>query len=74
LPQLIKIDFSCNKLTKLTINNCPQIKRFIFNGNRPADLTFLSNLNPEKLVKLNISDNGLVAQDLSFLSRFINLR
>jgi len=74
LPQLIKIDCSCNKLTKLTINNCPQIKRFIFNGNRPTDLTFLNHLNPEKLVKLNISDNGLVAQDLSFLSRFINLR
>jgi len=71
LPQLIKIDCSCNKLT---INNCPQIKRFIFNGNRPTDLTFLNHLNPEKLVKLNISDNGLVAQDLSFLSRFINLR
>jgi len=71
LPQLIKIDCSCNKLT---INNCPQIKRFIFNGNRPTDLIFLNHLNPEKLVKLNISDNGIVAQDLSFLSRFINLR
>src|SRR6266511_3754655 len=67
-------DASNNKITELTINNCPEISRFHIEDNLLKELSFLDKLDSRKLNFLGLSNNYFPSQDLSIFSRFSNLR
>lgn len=72
-PQLSEINCHANKLTNLEISSCPNLSQLICSGNQLANLNFLNNLDPEKLVHLQMNKNENCQQDLSILSKFVNL-
>jgi len=70
---LKKLYLYSNKLTKLTIVNCPKIELISCTGNLLTDLDFLSALDPKKLTGLYLENNNISEQDLSCFANFINL-
>ena len=73
LPSLDYFHGNGCHLTEITINNCPNITFFNAANNYLSDTNFLNGLNPEKLTILSLHSNNFAEQDLSFLSKFINL-
>ena len=73
LPKLTT--FSANKcqIADLSISKCPEISYLNFGNNLLNETSFLSDLNPGKLVSLSIHSNSFQEQGLKFLSNFINL-
>jgi len=70
---LVQLVCSENKLTSLNLSEKSQLTELYCFDNLLTELD-LSSLNPEKLERLDISDNDFSKQDLSFLSKFINLK
>jgi Leucine-rich repeat (LRR) protein len=73
-PNFTRIECSNNKLTKLIIDNCSEISVLSVNNNKLTDCDFLTNLNPEKLTVLYITNNNFPPQDIEIFSKFINLK
>jgi len=73
LPQLTHFNADRCQLAKISIKDCPNIEFLRVGNNLLTDANFLSNLNPEKLNYLHIHSNNFSEQDLSFLSKFVNL-
>jgi hypothetical protein len=73
--KLTGLDCSFNKLEELAINNCPDLEMFVCNDNKLKNNLkrhLLDNLSSDKLVCLNISDNGLQG-NLDDFKNFTNL-
>jgi len=70
--QLVKLVCSENKLTDLKLGKNDQLVELYCFNNQLTELD-LSSLSAEKLVKLDISGNNFPEQNLSFLSKFVNL-
>ncbi|CFW92699.1 protein of unknown function (L domain-like) [endosymbiont DhMRE of Dentiscutata heterogama] len=63
-----------NKLDRIKLKKCQELKILSCQGNLLTSLDFLSQLPcPEKLVYLDISNNNIASSDLSVFSRFTNL-
>jgi len=73
LPNLDYFHGNGCQLTETKIDNCPKITFFNVANNYLSDLTFLDGLNSEKLTILSLHTNDFPEQDLSFLSKFVNL-
>jgi Leucine-rich repeat (LRR) protein len=72
-PQLSEINCHSNQLTSLEISDCPNISQLICSDNQLTNLDFLNNLNPEKLVHLQMGGNKECRQDLNIFSKFVKL-
>jgi len=71
-PKLKEIWCHDNLLTKLDLTNYRNLERFQCCNTYLQELD-LSVFQPEKLVQLSIGENNLPKQDLSVLSKFVNL-
>ncbi|CAG8802041.1 37554_t:CDS:10, partial [Gigaspora margarita] len=71
----LNIGYSYKKLIgELDFSGFKNLKSLICNSNNLTNCNFLSTLsNPEKLIRLDLSDND-ISQDLTVFSRFKNLR
>jgi hypothetical protein len=76
LINLSKLDYfhgnGCH-LEEVIVKDCPSITFFNVANNYLSDLTFLDDLNSEKLKILSLHTNNFPEQDLSFISKFLNL-
>jgi Leucine-rich repeat (LRR) protein len=70
--QLVILDCCFNWLVDLDLTGLTELRMLHCSDNCIEKIDYL-NLNPDKLVYLNISDNNLLEQDLSVFSRFVNL-
>lgn len=73
-PKLTRIECSNNKITSIVINNCLRISVLNVSDNLLTDLDFLTNLNPQKIIVLYITNNDFAPQDVSIFSKFVNLK
>ena len=73
LPKLQKISLTWNPLRNFAIYNCSVLTELDLSSNDLTELNWLSNLNSEILISLNLSDNKFPLQDLSAFSCFTNL-
>ncbi|CAJ0748977.1 12487_t:CDS:2 [Entrophospora sp. SA101] len=73
LPRLNHFDAYYNKLSTLVINNCPEISYFDIANNFLSNLDFLDKLNNNKLIRLYMSNNDFLRQDIAIFSKFISL-
>jgi Leucine-rich repeat (LRR) protein len=72
--KLREIYFPNHQLTKIDLNNFSQIEKINCPNNKLIDInSLLSNLNPEKLKELDLSNNNFSESDLTSLSKFVNL-
>ena len=62
---LKELKLSHNKLTSLSISNCPQLAKLDCSDNQLTSLDFLDFLNPNNLIYLDISGNNF--SDSGFL-------
>lgn len=62
------------QLTNLEINDCPNISYLNVANNLLTNLTFLNNLNSEKLTTLSVHSNNFSEQTLEMFSKFTNLQ
>ena len=62
-----------NQLTSLDLSNCPNLTKLHCSDNGLTNLGFLTQLDPNKLTELIISNNNLTG-DLSLFSCFTNLK
>lgn len=69
---LESLDCSHNQLTNLDLSACQQLKMLICYNNLLTSFDY-AQLNPEKLIWLDISSNNLSLQELVALSQFVNL-
>ncbi|MCE8163178.1 MAG: hypothetical protein I3273_02935 [Candidatus Moeniiplasma glomeromycotorum] len=74
LPRIATIDCTFNQLTGISITNCSQFSSLSVSNNLLTSLDFLSNLDPAKMVFLNVANNNFPKQKLSIFDRFVNLR
>jgi hypothetical protein len=72
-PELEVIYCSKNQLTKFDLISCPRVARIVCNINMLTSLNFLNNLESERLVYLDISNNNFCT-DLEPFRRFVNLK
>jgi hypothetical protein len=61
-------------LKVLNIDNCSSINKINVYGNKLEDLTFLDNLNRNKLEEINLSCNNFAPNSLEIFKDFVNLR
>jgi hypothetical protein len=78
LPKLSKLVCDRNgvNLTKLIVNNCPEINSISCQVSQLIDLDFLNNLDPKKMTCLNITEScssNCLPQNLSIFSEWSNL-
>lgn len=74
LPKLKKIYCSNNKINHVVIKNCSEISHLSIYENCLTSLDFLKELNPTKLIYLQLAGNKFSSQDLTKFSRFVNLK
>jgi len=68
-------EFLTSPITKINVDCCNNLKSFGCSSNNLTSIDFLNQLpNPEKLDGLAIFSNKIQPTDISFFSRFINLR
>ncbi|WNE40901.1 MAG: hypothetical protein mread185_000358 [Mycoplasmataceae bacterium] len=73
LPKLNYFHANSCQISNISVINCPSITDFNIANNLLTDTNFLKNLNSEKLTHLSIHSNNFQEQNLSFLSKFINI-
>ncbi|WNE40522.1 MAG: hypothetical protein GBAus27B_000589 [Mycoplasmataceae bacterium] len=72
---LEKLNCSYNLLTNLNLTKCQNLTELDCSNNKFTNLDFLKQIpNPEKLERLNLSNNQEISGDLSFLSPFLGLK
>jgi len=69
---LEKLYCSTNELTNLDITGLANLKEIKCDDNLLTDFDY-SVLNPQQLTLLNITDNNLLATDLSVFNQLVNL-
>ncbi|CAG8462996.1 39496_t:CDS:10 [Gigaspora margarita] len=70
---LVVFDCFNNQLTNLDLSDCSNLTELYCFNNRLTSLNFLSQLNPEKLTKLDIRNNNFPTSDLTVFSHLVNL-
>jgi len=73
LPSLKYFNANNCQLDDIEVNNCPNIVHFNVGNNLLKNTKFLNNLSPKKLSFLSLHSNNFERENLSFLSRFVNL-
>lgn len=70
-PNLEELRCYENKLTSLNVSKCDKLKELWCSHSHLTQIPYPTN--PEQLTTLNIGNNKLLPQDLTFLSQFRNL-
>jgi Leucine-rich repeat (LRR) protein len=70
-PNLEKLACGNNKLTDLDVSKLTNLKTLACPNNLLTNINYPRN--PEKLINVIVSDNNLLAQDISVFSKFVNL-
>ena len=71
LENLEELDCSNNNLTKLDLSRLTNLKNLYCGDNYLSSLIYPSH--PKKIINLNVINNNLPEQDLSFFSELVNL-
>jgi len=72
--KLKDLDCSSNKLVILNLNDCCNLRELDCSFNNLTDLNFLSSLNVDNLISLNIINNDFPKQDLTVFASLLNLK
>ena len=71
---LEKINCGRNQIEVLRLDNCPNIKEIYCFNNRLKDLSWINNLNKEKLEGLGLENNRIPKLNISCFDRFSKLK
>jgi hypothetical protein len=70
-----ELNFSVNGLTSINLSGCKILEKLELTDNNLISVDFLNTIShPEKLKKLSIFNNNIQPTDISFFSKFVNLK
>nr|CAG8441224.1 6562_t:CDS:2 [Entrophospora candida] len=73
-PKLTRVVCSQGTLTDLNIENCPEINNLNVSDNLLNNLSFLTDLDSNKITHLYLTNNKFPEQSINIFSKFSNLK